>query len=759
MNIPEFEKEIEKSYLPQFPRKEFKTSLQRSFQAYENKPSVRTIFTRALPGLAILTILAVVLIIGPKNVWAQLQKWFGYAPGVGLVSSGSNVRVLEEPVSQTQNGITLELTSVTATNSKTVISYRIIGAPGDAYSNDENQAFGCQSDPYILTETGEKIETIGSRNTFAALPENTTKASLEFPCLPETQAGRVPENWSIPFSLVDVKLEDIAMPVIEDAQAEVSEATPTTITQKLVDLPSTLSETAVLQIEKVIQTQNGYIFAGVIPNQDTETEWLGSFSTSKPIIFDSEQNRLHDFEPANRKEIMEMLSSQIDAGNYPWMVETDTDGIAFPITILWEAQWFSRESNSVETRFEFDSVQIKDAGSELRLNQKIQLGKDEITIQSVRRTNQGNLEFKFLVPEGFAGLDISISNAQTNWVSTNNENGVLTLTPFIDLLPEGKIEVHLRNPVYYGKQTVFSSQWSPSGTTTQERDPSSANPGCLLLEPFPVFEKDEAHLHGKLLFTEPIAESGVNGLTLYNIDGTDRQVITEQGNWGAFSPDGQRVAYSGIDQALHIYDLQSGEDNAITTASGIDIKWSPDGTQLAYVNTESQTGVTLNIINTDGSGKKALVQHMQIKNIGFSPSDGNLYFTRQYLPENKDTTLHSVDPISGLITDLGTLPEPGAVFFDNTGFNLFIVPGRTGNVYLYNIAENASTLFAQQNEFSSGIGSSGFMFGATQTGVPYKYDQSALVDYNKCNGWLLDYSIPGGSLMDIYIEDSLSDSN
>ena len=37
MNIPEFEKEIEKSYLPQFPRKEFKTSLQSSFQAYEKK--------------------------------------------------------------------------------------------------------------------------------------------------------------------------------------------------------------------------------------------------------------------------------------------------------------------------------------------------------------------------------------------------------------------------------------------------------------------------------------------------------------------------------------------------------------------------------------------------------------------------------------------------------------------------------------------------------------------------------------------------
>lgn len=60
---------------------------------------------------------------------------------------------------------------------------------------------------------------------------------------------------------------------------------------------------------------------------------------------------------------------------------------------------------------------------------------------------------------------------------------------------------------------------------------------------------------------------------------------------------------------------------------------------------------------------------------------------------------------------------------------------------------------------AAGLEVPGFMFGATQTGVPYKYDQSALVDYNKCNGWLLDYSIPGGSLMDIYIEDSLSDSN
>ena len=755
MNISEFEKEIEKSYSPQFPRREFKISLQKGFRTneYENKLNMRFNFIRALPALAVLAILAVVLIIGPKKVWAQLQKWFGNDPGIGLVTPGSNIKILEEPVRQTQNGITVELTSVTATDSKTVISYRIIGVPADAYSNDEKQAFGCQLNPYILAETGEKIETIGSRNIFAALPENTTKASLEFPCLPETQAGKAPENWSIHFSLVDAEIEDIAMPVMEVTQFEDPKETPSTSIQEQAESTSIVSETEGLQIDKVIQTQNGYIFAGAIPNQDTDTEWLGYFSTSTPVIFDAEQKRLHVFEPANRKDIMEMLSPQIEAGNYPWMVETDSNSITFPITISWEVQWFSRESKPVETRFEFDSTLINDIGSEFQVNKKLQLGKDEITIKTIRRNDQGYFEFIFLVPENFAGLEISIANTQTNWVSTNNENGMLILTPYFDALPEGKIEVILSSPIYYGKRVVFSSQWSPSGTATQTQQAMTDIPNCLLLEPFPIFDKENAQLNGNLLFTEPFSESGINGLTLYNIDGTNRRVITKNGSWGAFSPDGQRIAYFGTDQFLHIYDIQSREDKTIGIVNGIDIKWSADGTKLAYINTDPQTGVTLNIINTDGSEKKALVQHMQLKNIGFSALDGNLYFTKQYLPENKDTTLHSVDPISGRITDLGKLPEPNAVFFDNTGAKLLVVSGRTGNVYFYNIAENTYALFAQQNEFSGGIGRAGYVFGATQTGIPYKYDPLALVDYNRCQGWLLDFFIPGGSLVDIYIQE------
>lgn len=752
MNLPEFEKKIENSYIPQFPRNEFKSSLQKSFQPSdnENKPYFRFIFMRAVPGLAMLAILVMVLLIGPQKVWAQLQNWFGKGPNVGLVPPGSAVKILAEPVSQTQDGITLELISVTATDSKTVISYRVIDVPAAAYSNDENLAFGCQSDPYIMTESGEMVETIGSRTIFAALPKNTTRASLEFPCLPETQTGQAPENWSIPFTLVDVPLEDIAMPLIEDIQTQVPEDTPVAIIKDQVDSASTASKSAALQIEKVIQTQNGYIFAGVIPNRDTETEWLGSFTPGKPIIFDARQKRLHAFEPVNRKEIMEMLSSQITAGNYPWMVETDSKNIVFPIKISWELQWFSREPNPIETKFEFDAGKIKVAGSELQIGQKLQLGKDEITIQTVRKTDQGTFEFTFLVPESVAGLEIDIPNAQTNWVSTNNKNGILTLTPFLDAPPEGKTEVILRNLVYYGKHIVFSSQWSPSATATQPA--VTDNPSCFLLDPFPIYEKVNSQVQGKLLFTEPMADSGVNGLALYDIDGKNRQVIAENGTWGAISPDGQSIAYFGADHAVHIYNLQTKEDKAAAQANGIDLKWSPDGRKLAYIDTDPQTGVTINIINTDGSEKKVLVQHMQLKIIGFSEADGNLYFTKQYLPENKETTLHSIDLISGITTEIGSFPESIVVIFDRTGSNLFVLIGRTGNVYLYNIAEKTYTFFAQQNEFSGGIGSAGIVFGATQTESPYQDDQIALVDYNKCQGWLLNYSVPGGNAADIYIQ-------
>jgi WD40 repeat protein len=58
------------------------------------------------------------------------------------------------------------------------------------------------------------------------------------------------------------------------------------------------------------------------------------------------------------------------------------------------------------------------------------------------------------------------------------------------------------------------------------------------------------------------------------------------GNDAVWSPDGARIATSGIDQAVHIWDAASGETLAVLGGHhDLDIRlaWSPDGTRLATV--------------------------------------------------------------------------------------------------------------------------------------------------------------------------------
>jgi hypothetical protein len=57
---------------------------------------------------AVITLLVVTtLIIGPQRVYAAVRQLFGYIPGVGIVEQSNGIRVLAEPVSVEQDGITV----------------------------------------------------------------------------------------------------------------------------------------------------------------------------------------------------------------------------------------------------------------------------------------------------------------------------------------------------------------------------------------------------------------------------------------------------------------------------------------------------------------------------------------------------------------------------------------------------------------------------------------------------------------------------
>ncbi len=74
---------------------------------------------RARPVLAMLIALLILLTL--SGVAYAIGRSLGYIPGIGIVDQSTPIRVLAEPVSQTRDGITITVSDVVLTSSKTVM--------------------------------------------------------------------------------------------------------------------------------------------------------------------------------------------------------------------------------------------------------------------------------------------------------------------------------------------------------------------------------------------------------------------------------------------------------------------------------------------------------------------------------------------------------------------------------------------------------------------------------------------------------------
>lgn len=70
---------------------------------------------------------------------------------------------------------------------------------------------------------------------------------------------------------------------------------------------------------------------------------------------------------------------------------------------------------------------------------------------------------------------------------------------------------------------------------------------------------------------------------------------------GSFSPDGRRVAYSTEKQGIYAVSIE-GRSRRRIAADGVDPRWSPDGSWIAF---ESSDGIDL--VRPDGSGRRPLL--------------------------------------------------------------------------------------------------------------------------------------------------------
>jgi Tol biopolymer transport system component len=143
-------------------------------------------------------------------------------------------------------------------------------------------------------------------------------------------------------------------------------------------------------------------------------------------------------------------------------------------------------------------------------------------------------------------------------------------------------------------------------------------------------------------------------LFVMNVDGSGRTLIhdlpcqfidmdCQQLNALAWSPDGQRIAYSArwpghggnVYGIIGIVNADGTEHRYLTTTAvrSTDPAWSPDGQRIAYSSGETGTnipsGMDLEIINADGSGRVVVLESgANITPPSWSPDAQSIVFAR-----------------------------------------------------------------------------------------------------------------------------------
>jgi Tol biopolymer transport system component len=172
------------------------------------------------------------------------------------------------------------------------------------------------------------------------------------------------------------------------------------------------------------------------------------------------------------------------------------------------------------------------------------------------------------------------------------------------------------------------------------------------------------------------------GIVMTNLDGSQEQLIAHQGNWSSLSPDGSRVVYSSTNGTLHLVDLASGQDTALGSAAGYNAVWSPDGTQIAYIE-----HLSINIINVDGSNPRKLGGKDHYSLAGWSADGTKLYVT---LLGADGFTLQSLDLTMGEFKSLFTLE-------DSSRKAPFATISPSGEWIAYRASDNSSLYLMQMD--------------------------------------------------------------
>lgn len=692
---PQFEEEIRAAVAVPLAREEFIQSLHgRIIQQSTAQPRLkRPIFYRPawVAAFVLAVLLVSILAIGPQRVLAAIRGLFGYIPGVGIVDQSAPIRVLAEPVTVTRNEISISVTSATLTDDRTHIDYRIFGVPGSAYPKGED-VIGCIRQPYLLLPDGTQLV---QEKDFPLIPANVNDAVFIVPCIFNTLPGKAPENWELPLHFVPASPALTVIPVIESLPSATPSASASALSSTI--SPSTvvtstptpeinpLTITRVLDIgdKFVLMGEFSYNFAGDA-SLPTGSWWvLNQVSIIGADGRDVPQTYSNDFE----------IPTPSRVGSEPWLYQLDKN-FTPPVTIIYTGEIISPVGPKEQVEFEFDAGSNPQAGGIWEVNKVFKLGGYGIRLLSIESSANG-YSFYFKADPGASANAIRVDIVGYSPNCGGGGGGDQFPEEFTREVcyagfagspeyPHGHLKAFLNFQALTRQHKTFQVQWSPDTTQTGPFATSTPQQGVCLdasslarLSPIPTSLSS-----GTALLYEQLDNSDHWGLVLYSLDGSQKRVVVSDGNWGALSPDGSKVAYSATDNGIHLVDVDSQTEQVLQNASGFNIHWSPDGTQIAYIGMGNGTINSAFVIKADGTQVRQISNWSYETIIGWSPDGAQLYFAAPFTG-GAAWKVYSYDIASGTAQERFTI-ENGTPKFLNPKLSL------DGNWIAYRGRDNSS---------------------------------------------------------------------
>lgn len=401
--------------------------------------------------IALLTLLAL------SGAAYAIGRSLGYIPGLGVVDQSAPLRVLVEPISQTQDGITITVKDAIASADKTIVAYVIENIPPENLSPAEDVP--CPNWPQLQLPDGtlyELKEGDGNihemRLIYAPLPADVRNATLLIPCIQgaEPVTLPLPENWKLPLRFITVSQDLTVLPVIE--------VTPSSISETDAALKNPMS------ITKIIDTGDNYILIGEFQPPPPQPNESDSGAIGLRVTDGNRQDILFEGFPQDTS-----MPTPISPTAETWAVKFSKDFVP-PVHIIYAKQYILTNPSSEAVEFEFDAGENPQIVRTWQMNKEFTLAGHKFILDSIVASPSNFYKFNFTsTDQSIYSVDVMIDDYPPDGVGGGMDADMVGMSggvwsmpvgPYREL-PKGRLKVTLSHLWYLGETKEWTIDWQP----------------------------------------------------------------------------------------------------------------------------------------------------------------------------------------------------------------------------------------------------------------------------------------------------------